>query len=64
MKTSATTLYYWIIVSLVLFIIYHPLNALRFFLAGRKTFFQPVFLFSAGLLGLINSISYLTSGSI
>ncbi|BAZ43618.1 abortive infection protein [Chondrocystis sp. NIES-4102] len=63
-ETTANTLYCWIIVSLVLFIIYHPLNALTFFPAGRKTFFQPVFLFSAGLLGFINSISYLTSGSI
>ena len=47
-----------------LFIIYHPLNALTFFPAGRETFFNPVFLFLAALLGVICTISYLQSGSI
>lgn len=62
-KISATT-YLWIVVSLIMFIIYHPLNALTFFPAGRKTFFEPVFLFSAGLLGLICAIAYQKSGSL
>lgn len=52
------------IVSLLLFIIYHPLNGITFFLAGRETFFNPVFLFLAALLGLICTIAYLQSGSI
>lgn len=54
-KISATT-YLWIVVSLIMFVIYHPLNAL--------TFFEPVFLFSAGLLGLICAIAYQKSGSL
>ncbi|MDJ0648845.1 MAG: CPBP family glutamic-type intramembrane protease [Xenococcaceae cyanobacterium MO_188.B19] len=52
------------IISLLLFIIYHPLNGITFFPAGRKTFFNPVFLFLAALLGLICTIAYLRSGSI
>ena len=51
-------------VSLLLFVIYHPLNAITFFPAGRDTFFNPVFLFLATLLGLICTPSYLQSGSI
>lgn len=61
---STTTLYLWVLVSLILFVIYHPLNAITFFPAGRKTFFKPVFLFSAALLGLICAIAYLKSGSL
>ena len=52
------------IVSILLFIIYHPLNGITFFSAGRETFFNPVFLFLAALLGLICTIAYLQSGSI
>jgi predicted Abi (CAAX) family protease len=63
-KLSIATSYFWIIVSLILFIIYHPLNAITFFPAGRKTFFNPIFLFSAALLGLIGTIAYLRSGSL
>jgi predicted Abi (CAAX) family protease len=63
-ETSTNTLYFSIAISLVLFVIYHPLNAITFFSAGRTTFFKPVFLLSAALLGLICTIAYLKSGSL
>lgn len=54
----------WSAISLVLFIIYHPLNGITFFSAGRETFFDPVFLCLATFLGLICTVAYLQSGSI
>jgi predicted Abi (CAAX) family protease len=63
-KLSIAILSFWIVVSLILFVIYHPLNAITFFPAGRKTFFNPIFLFSAALLGLICTSAYLKSGSL
>ena len=54
----------WSITSLFLFIIYHPLNAIIFFPSGRETFFNPVFLGLATLLGLICTAAYLQTGSI
>lgn len=54
----------WSLISLLLFVIYHPLNGITFFTAGRETFFNPVFLFLAALLGLICTVAYLQSGSI
>ena len=53
-----------IIISLFLFVIYHPLNALTFFPVGSKTFFAPIFLYLATLLGVICTLAYLTSGCI
>ena len=52
------------ILSLTLFVLYHPLNALTFYKAGNPTFFQPVFLGLAALLGLTCTIVYLLTGSI
>jgi predicted Abi (CAAX) family protease len=63
-QTSATTLCLFFVVSLIVFVIYHPLNAITFFPAGRKTFVKPVFLFGAALLGLICAIVYQKSGSL
>lgn len=54
----------WGILSLILFILYHPLNALTFYPAGLRTFFHPVFLTLAALLGLICTLSYAQSGSL
>ena len=54
----------WGILSLLLFIIYHPLNALSFFPAGFPTFFEPIFLFLAGFLGLVCTFAYWQTGSI
>ena len=56
--------WFWGGLSLGLFIIYHPLNAITFFPRGRETFFNPVFLTLAGLLGIVCTLSYLDSGSL
>lgn len=61
---SAATLWLWGCISLAMFIVYHPLNALSFFPAGIKTFFDPVFLLLAALLGSVCTIAYLQSGSL
>ncbi|NEO91379.1 MAG: CPBP family intramembrane metalloprotease [Moorea sp. SIO3G5] len=61
---SLISIYAWSTVSLVIFVIYHPLNAITFYPAARETFFQPMFLFLATLLGIICTIAYLQSGSI
>jgi predicted Abi (CAAX) family protease len=54
----------WSSVSLFLFVIYHPLNGLTFFPAGKKTFLDPVFLALAALLGLCCTMAYLYTGSV
>jgi|SRR6478672_247231 len=54
----------WGGVSLVMFIVYHPLNALTFYPSGRKTFFDPVFLLLAALLGIVCTLAYWQSASI
>jgi predicted Abi (CAAX) family protease len=54
----------WSIISLVAFIIYHPLNALTFYPAGKPTFWDWRFLTLAGLLGAVCSIAYFNTGSI
>ena len=52
------------VISLCLFIIYHPLNGITFFPQGRKTFFNPVFLVLATALGIICTLSYWQTGSL
>jgi len=54
----------WSMLSLTLFLLYHPFNALTFYKAGNPTFFQPIFLGLAALLGLICTIVYLMTGSL
>jgi predicted Abi (CAAX) family protease len=54
----------WSIISLVAFVIYHPLNALTFYPAGKPTFWDWRFLTLAGLLGAVCSIAYYNTGSI
>ena len=54
----------WGGISLILFIIYHPLNALTFYPSGLRTFFNPVFLFLAALLGVVCTLTYWQSGSL
>jgi predicted Abi (CAAX) family protease len=56
--------WFWVGISLVLFIVYHPLNAISFFPSGRDTFFNLIFLTLAGLLGFVCSLAYLQSGSL
>ncbi|NET82321.1 MAG: CPBP family intramembrane metalloprotease [Moorea sp. SIO1F2] len=61
---SLISIYAWSTVSLFIFVIYHPLNAITFYPAARETFFKPIFLFLATLLGIICTIAYIKSGSI
>jgi predicted Abi (CAAX) family protease len=62
-NASALLLWFWGCVSLALFVVYHPLNALTFYPVGRSTFLNPVFLLLAAVLGAACSIAYLQSGS-
>ncbi|MFB2982883.1 type II CAAX prenyl endopeptidase Rce1 family protein [Microseira sp. BLCC-F43] len=55
--------WFWGGVSLGIFIIYHPLNALSFYPPGRHLFFNPIFLLLAGFLGVACTLAYLQSGS-
>ncbi len=50
--------------SLVLFVLYHPLNALLFYPKGRRLFFQPIFLGLTALLGAIATVLYWQTGSL
>ncbi len=60
----AGDLYLWSAISLGLFIIYHPLNALTFYKVGRPTFMDWRFLTLTGLLGVVCTIAYLLTSSI
>jgi predicted Abi (CAAX) family protease len=60
----STDIYQSSAISLGLFIIYHPLNALTFYRAGNPTFMDWRFLTLAGLLGIVCTIAYLLTGSI
>lgn len=62
-QVSVSLFWLWGCISLVLFILYHPLNALTFFPRGIRTFFNPVFLVLAALLGFVCSLAYWQSGS-
>jgi predicted Abi (CAAX) family protease len=53
---------FWAAFILLLFIIYHPLNAKTFCPAGYPTFFHPIFLTLAGLLGLSCTLAYALTG--
>ncbi|HEY9729891.1 MAG TPA: CPBP family glutamic-type intramembrane protease, partial [Chroococcales cyanobacterium] len=55
---------FWAVLSLFLFIIYHPLNAKTLFRDGFPTFFDPVFLILAGLLGLACTVTYAITSSL
>jgi predicted Abi (CAAX) family protease len=63
-RTSWLNILGWTIFSLVAFILYHPLNAKTFYRRGDFTFFKPIFLSLAGLLGLACSVAYLLTGSL
>ncbi len=54
----------WAIASLIAFILYHPLNAKTLFRAGDPTFFDPMFLLLAALLGSVCTGLYFVTGSI
>ncbi|HBQ99367.1 MAG: CPBP family intramembrane metalloprotease [Roseofilum sp. SBFL] len=62
---NSPTLSQWLLwgsISLILFILYHPINGLLFFPPGRKVFQHPIFLTLAALLGVICTLSYAYSG--
>lgn len=61
---SLISMFVWGSISLIAYIVYHPLNALTFYRAGFPTFFNPIFLFSMTLLGVICTISYFKSSSL
>jgi predicted Abi (CAAX) family protease len=61
---TSTDTWRWSIISLFLFIIYHPLNALTLYPQGKPTFMDWRFLTLAGLLGIVCTSIYSMSGSI
>ena len=63
-NVSVSVMGFWGGISLVMFIVYHPLNALSFFPRGLETFFNVIFLVLAALLGIVCSIAYIQSGSL
>jgi predicted Abi (CAAX) family protease len=54
----------WAALSLLIFILYHPLNAKTFYKDGYPTFFQPIFLTLATLLGITCTTTYALTGSL
>jgi predicted Abi (CAAX) family protease len=54
----------WAAISLLIFVVYHPLNALTCYSRGYPTFMNPIFLTLAGLLGIICAIAYYLTGSL
>ncbi len=63
-KLSIAAQWLWGSISLVLFIVYHPLNALTFYPAALTVFKTPIFLVLVALFGIACIISYLQSGSL
>ncbi|MEM9164513.1 MAG: CPBP family glutamic-type intramembrane protease [Cyanobacteria bacterium P01_F01_bin.4] len=61
---SSQSLGSWAIASLVIFIGFHPLNARFLMTERRETFYNPIFLTLAGLLGVVCTLSYLQSASL
>jgi predicted Abi (CAAX) family protease len=62
--TSTANLILSALVSIALFVVYHPINAILFYKAGNPTFFQPIFLILAALLGLTCTVVYWLTGSL
>ncbi|HEY9747832.1 MAG TPA: CPBP family glutamic-type intramembrane protease [Allocoleopsis sp.] len=54
----------WAALSLLLFTLYHPLNAKTLYKPGATTFLNPIFLTLAGLLGLTCTAVYAITGSL
>ncbi|MGA7934931.1 MAG: CPBP family glutamic-type intramembrane protease [Kovacikia sp.] len=54
----------WAVISLALFVVYHPANAHTFFPAGKQVFVNPIFLSLAALLGLVCTLAYFHDGSL
>lgn len=56
--------FFWAVVSLVIFILWHPINGLFIRKVARPLFTDPLFLTFAGLLGVACTTAYLISGSV
>ncbi|NJM47109.1 MAG: CPBP family intramembrane metalloprotease domain-containing protein [Alkalinema sp. RU_4_3] len=54
----------WAIAGIVLFVLYHPLNARTFYPAGNPTFLEGHFLRLAGLLGVVCTAVYALTSSL
>ena len=54
----------WALVSLLIFVAYHPFNAKTLYKAGDPTFFDRRFLILTTLLGLVCTVVYVLSGSL
>ncbi len=54
----------WAALSLLIFVLYHPLNAKTLYKDGYPTFFQPIFLALATLLGITCTTTYALTGSL
>ncbi|MEH2168506.1 MAG: CPBP family glutamic-type intramembrane protease [Nostoc sp.] len=63
-QASLVTNWLWGSISLILFVVYHPLNATFFIRNARATFNSFAFLTLAAILGIVCTIAYLKSGSI
>jgi len=65
-RTGIAESTWWVmaLISLVLFIIYHPINARFFYQRAKLTFFSPDFLTLCTLLGLTCTIIYRVTGSL
>ncbi len=61
-KVSIIVWCLWAALSLLLFIIYHPINALTFHPQGNPTFMTPIFLTLTGFLGLGCTVAYQLTG--
>jgi predicted Abi (CAAX) family protease len=62
--TTGLETWIWSAISIGLFVIYHPLNALTFFKQGNPTFMDWRFLLLAGWLGIVCTSVYLIAGTI
>lgn len=54
----------WGVITLIAFIIYHPLQGITWNPAGREVFMEPIFLILAALLGVMCTIAYYWVGSL
>ncbi len=54
----------WGVLSLLLFVLYHPCNALLWFKSGYPTFLRPTFLILAAGLGCVCTLAYGGTGSL
>lgn len=60
---SPASWWMWAALSLVLFVVYHPLNAKTLYRSGDPTFFDPRFLVLTTLLGLTCTLAYSLTSS-